>query len=108
MVVGGFRGQLQFVVHLVEKFLGLGRVAIHVPFVSFLRGGDFLLRLAREVLHRSKVRRFAAADVIFRHLGYGQATADECERKYAAQGHSCFCHFSRSPYFLIEFPPRIA
>src|ERR1700751_1797784 len=106
MAVGSFRGQFQFVVHLVEKFLGLGRVAVHVPFVGLLRGGDFLPRLAREVLRRSKVRMFVAADVVLRHLGYSQTTADECERKYGAQGHSRFCHISRSPYFLIEYPPR--
>jgi hypothetical protein len=41
VVVRGFRGQFQFVVHLVQKSLGLGRVSFHVPLVGSLRGGDF-------------------------------------------------------------------
>ena len=34
VVVRGFRGQFQFVVHLIQKLLGLGGVAVHIPLVG--------------------------------------------------------------------------
>ena len=58
VVVCGFRGHFEFVIHLIEKFLGLGRVAVHVPLVGLLRGGNFFPGLARKVLRRGKVRMF--------------------------------------------------
>jgi len=59
-MVRGFRGQFQLVVNLIEKLLGLRRVAFHVPFVGLLRGTDFFPCIAREALRRGKIRMLVA------------------------------------------------
>ena len=56
VTVGGFGGSLQFAVSLVEEFLGLLRVTIHIPLVGFLRGHNLAISLIAEALRGSDIR----------------------------------------------------
>ena len=48
--VSGFGGFFEFVVDLLEEFLGFCGVAVHVEFVGFLGFADFLEGLIAETL----------------------------------------------------------
>jgi hypothetical protein len=63
--VCSFRRNLQFVVHLVEQFFSFFGVTLHVPFVGFLRGGHFFVRLMAQPLRGGEVGMTSGRDVLF-------------------------------------------
>ena len=89
--VGGLRSLLQFVVHLVQKFLGLLRVALHIPLVGLLCVHDSLISLRAQPLRRRQVRVAARGNILRRPLGKGQ-TSEQEEGSQEQPEEFCFRH----------------
>jgi len=75
MMVGFFGGLLQFMASLVQEFLRLLRMPMHVELIGYLGRRDFLPSLLGETLGRRQVGMASAGYVALR-LGQGQAASD--------------------------------
>jgi hypothetical protein len=66
--VGSHGGLLEFVAGLVEQFLGMRRVSIHVPLIELLGSLDLFEGLVAKALRRSQVWMSFPTDVFGRWL----------------------------------------
>lgn len=66
--VGRFGCRLQLLVGLIQKFLGMSSVALHVEFIGLLRGADLFKGLLGESLRCGQVRMPRPANVPFGSL----------------------------------------
>ena len=56
----------QLVVDLLEQFFRLFGMALHVPFVGFLRGGDLLVGLPTQILGLVEIGMVSLGDILGR------------------------------------------
>jgi hypothetical protein len=92
-----FGCEFQFSVHLIQQFFGLLRVAVQVPFISLLRGGNPLPSLHAQSLRGGEIRMAASRYVPFRRLSDGngsdeqRATEDYGEESVFDHGSYSLC-----------------
>src|SRR5579863_5879716 len=92
-MVGGFSRGLQFAVCLIEQFLGLLRVTIHVPLVGVLCILDAAVGLVAESLRRGEIGMMVGVDVALRRsLCEGDARGCETQAQNAAH-YPLMCKF---------------
>src|ERR1700751_1106021 len=97
VVVGVFRGFLEFVGGLVEQLLGLFGVAAQLVFVGFLRFVNFFDGLPDVVLSLGQIGMLGRVNISFRALRKGYADESQTNRKSDRQIETFLFHDSSSP-----------
>ncbi|MFZ0412816.1 MAG: hypothetical protein WA875_09225 [Candidatus Acidiferrales bacterium] len=85
VTVRSFSGELEFLIGLIEEFLGFRGVAIEIPLVGRLCGDDLVEGLIGEALRSGEIGMARCANVTSRFLSQSRATADEGDAEKAAE-----------------------